>query len=231
MSENVTSPVLECRDIHKSFRSGQQLIPVLRGVDLVLQRQTTVSIRGESGSGKTTLLNILSGLEQPDQGSLFWSGELITGLSLAGLARRRGAFVGLVFQAYYLIPELDALENVLFAARLTGKPIKPSRERARQLLHSVGLENRQHSKPSQLSGGERQRVAVARALMNEPALVLADEPTGNLDERTAGAVMEILLNVCADARTSLLLVTHSPVFAAMAQQQLFLHNGRFETSA
>lgn len=221
--------ILSCQDIHKSFRSGEQVIPVLRGVNLTVPQGSTVSIRGESGSGKTTLLNILSGLERADQGSLLWNGDDISHYPLAKLAQRRARFVGLVFQAYYLIPELDALDNVLFAARLTGAPIRQARDLARHWLREVGLEHRLHSRPAQLSGGERQRVAVARALMNNPALVLADEPTGNLDERTAGSVMEILLKSCSSAGSALLLVTHSPVFAGLAATQLFLHNGSFAT--
>jgi predicted ABC-type transport system involved in lysophospholipase L1 biosynthesis ATPase subunit len=186
----------------------------------------TVSIRGESGSGKSTLLNLLAGLDRPDAGELFWGSEAAHQLSLGELTQRRGRFLGMVFQAYYLIPEIDALANVLMAARLVGSVGTAERARAAALLQRVGLAGRSHHLPAQLSGGERQRVAVARALMNHPAVLLADEPTGNLDERTGDEVIELLLGVCTDEKTALVLVTHNAAHAAKTARQLALHGGR-----
>jgi predicted ABC-type transport system involved in lysophospholipase L1 biosynthesis ATPase subunit len=178
-----------------------------------------VSIRGESGSGKSTLLNLIAGLDSADAGTLTWAGLANTGTV------RRGTFLGMVFQSYYLIPEIDARANVLMAHRMLARPDAASRARADDLLARVGLAERRHHLPSQLSGGERQRVAVARALMNRPPLLLADEPTGNLDERTGDAVIELLLGLCADTGTALVLVTHNATHAAKTQRGLRLHGG------
>ncbi len=213
--------VLSARALTKTFLSGDGRIEVLRGVDLDVVAGESVSVRGESGSGKSTLLNLLAGLDVPDSGTLEWEGsrEITT--------ERRATFLGIVFQSFYLIPEIDALQNVLMARRILGKVGKPERERARQLLDRVGLGARATHLPAQLSGGERQRVAVARALMNSPRLLLADEPTGNLDEHTGDAVIELLLNLCAETKTALVLVTHNAAHAKRTARQLFLHEGRF----
>ena len=206
---NVTSQlssgaaVLAARGIRKNYRSGDRVIEVLRGVDLVIGAGESVSIRGESGSGKSTLLNLLAGLDEPDAGLLAWAGE-------PAHAARRARFLGMVFQSFYLIPEIDALANVLMAARMVKAP--GAAERASHL-------------PAQLSGGERQRVAVARALMNAPQLLLADEPTGNLDEHTGDAVIELLLGLCRETQTALVLVTHNAAYAGKTGRQLFLREG------
>jgi len=212
------APVLNARGLVKSFLSGKQRLEVLRGVDLDVVAGESVSIRGESGSGKSTLLNLLAGLDSPDTGSLAWSGEPVA-------ADRRAAFLGMVFQSFYLIPEIDALANVLMAARIGGKLGGRERERGRELLARVGLSERGHHLPAELSGGERQRVALARALMNSPRLILADEPTGNLDEHTGDAVIELLLGLCAETKTALVLVTHNVAHAKKTQRSLFLHEG------
>src|SRR5262249_45750198 len=179
-----STAVLHALGLRKNYRSGDSTLEVLRGVDLAVAAGESVSIRGESGSGKSTLLNLLAGLDRPDAGELWWGSEAAHKLSLTELTARRGRFLGMVFQSYYLIPEIDAAANILMAARLLGGIGREERERARTLLARVGLAERGHHLPSQLSGGERQRVAVARALMNRPQVILADEPTGNLDERT-----------------------------------------------
>ena len=212
--------VLSARGLTKSFVSGDRRIEVLRGVDLEVAEGESVSIRGESGSGKSTLLNLLSALDAPDTGSLAWAGAPAT-------AERRAEFLGIVFQSFYLISELDALDNVLMAARIRRAPGRAERERAKELLARVGLAQRATHLPSQLSGGERQRVAVARALMNSPRLMLADEPTGNLDEHTGDAVIELLLGLCAETRTALVLVTHNAAHAAKTGRALVLHDGKF----
>lgn len=219
------SAAITAKGIRKSFRLGSETIEVLRGLDLDLELGRSVSIRGASGCGKTTLLNILSGLEQPDEGELEWQGESVVGMSNRKLASRRSAFCALVFQSYFLVPELNALENVILPARIAGKSLRTARTRACELLDRVGLSGRLKSLPSTLSGGERQRVAVARALINGPSLVLADEPTGNLDEHTSEEVLQLLLQVTAEEKASLVLVTHNREHAAMTQDQTVLHDG------
>ncbi len=213
--------VLSARDVRKTYLSGDRRIEVLRGVNLDVHRGASVSIRGESGSGKSTLLHLLAGLDAPDSGTVNWAG------AEAG-EERRAEFLGMVFQSFYLIPELDALQNVLIAARMRRVPGAAERKRARDLLARVGLAERSTHLPMQLSGGERQRVAVARALMNSPKLILADEPTGNLDEHTGDTMVEILLELCRETGTALVLVTHNVAHAAKTQRQTFLHNGILE---
>lgn len=221
-------PVLAANAIRKSFASPAGTIDVLRGVDLAVAAGERVSVRGESGAGKTTLLQILGGLDAPDSGELFWNGERITGRGNAFLARARTNLIGYVFQFFHLVPELTALENVLLAARIAGTPVRAAREQARELLARVGLGERVSHLPSKLSGGECQRVAIARALVNRPPLILADEPTGNLDERTGESVMSLLLDVCRERDAALFLVTHNLEFADRADRRLVLHRGVLE---
>lgn len=221
----MSEPVLEASGVRKSFRSGEKQIEVLRGVDLRISRGESLSIRGSSGSGKTTLIHILAGLESGDEGTLSWGGEPVQAGRRGKMARKRSTFIGMVFQSFYLIPEMDALDNVLMPARIAGHPVGEARERARDLLGRVGLAERTDHLPTQLSGGEMQRVAVARALMNRPRVILADEPTGNLDELTATGIMDLLLRVCAEEATSLVLVTHSRAHAERTARQTELHLG------
>jgi predicted ABC-type transport system involved in lysophospholipase L1 biosynthesis ATPase subunit len=197
----------------------------LRAADLTVAGGESVSIRGESGSGKTTLLNLLAGLDASEAGDVAWAGASIAGLSNNALAGRRARFLGMVFQAYYLIPEIDAFANVLMARRMLGRVRTAERARASALLSRVGLADRAHHLPAQLSGGERQRVAIARALMNEPRVILADEPTGNLDEHTGDAVIDVLLGAGAEQGAALVLVTHNPQHAARCRRSLRLHDG------
>ena len=217
----MSDPILTARGLRKTFLSGDRRLEVLTGVDLDVAAGESVSIRGESGSGKSTLLQLLAGLDAPDAGTLAWAGTPDTG------TKRRATFLGIVFQSFYLIPELDARENVLMARRILGGIDAAARARADELLAKVGLAERMTHLPAQLSGGERQRVAVARALMNSPRLILADEPTGNLDERTGDAVIELLLGLCAETKTSLVLVTHNAVHAQKTHRQLVLRGGTF----
>ncbi len=211
--------ILSARALRKNFKSGDATLEVLRGVDIDIAAGESVSIRGESGSGKSTLLNLLAGLDAPDSGTVAWDGSSDTG------ARRRAAYLGMVFQSFYLVPELDALGNVLLARRILGGVDAAARSRARDLLAHVGLADRSHHLPAHLSGGERQRVALARALMNGPKLIVADEPTGNLDERTGNAVVELLLGLCSSANTALVLVTHNAAHAAKTRRSLVLTQG------
>lgn len=215
----MSKAILSARGLAKSFLSGDRRIEVLRGVDLEIGAGESVSIRGESGSGKSTLLNLLSGLDTPEGGDLAWAGAPVH-------ADVRAKFLGMVFQSFYLIPEIDALANVLMAARMIHVPGAVERAKAKDLLARVGLAARATHLPAQLSGGERQRIAVARALMNSPQLLLADEPTGNLDERTGDAVIELLLSLCRETGTALALVTHNAAHAKKTSRQLFLHEGR-----
>jgi predicted ABC-type transport system involved in lysophospholipase L1 biosynthesis ATPase subunit len=217
----VSDAMLQARGLTKAFLSGDRRIEVLRGVDLAIAAGESVSIRGESGSGKSTLLNLLAGLDAPDGGSLAWAGASVQ-------ASRRATFLGMVFQSFYLIPELDALQNVLMAARILRAPSGADRKRAADLLARVGLAERTGHLPNQLSGGERQRVALARALMNSPKLLLADEPTGNLDEDTGDAVIALLLGLCVETGTTLVLVTHNAVHAKKTNRQLFLREGKLQ---
>ncbi len=219
------APVLLASGIRKSFPSGPDTIEVLRGIDCAVPAGASLSVRGPSGGGKTTLLNILAGLEVPNAGQVAWSGKVLPQRGLSRLARLRGRHIGMVFQAYYLVPELNALENVLLAARIAGVAGREARQRADDLLDLVGIAHRKRSYPSQLSGGERQRVAVARALINRPAAVLADEPTGNLDERTGEAVMEMLMTACREVGASFVLVTHNRAFAEMTDQSFRMEEG------
>lgn len=223
-----TGTVLRAREVAKSFRSGSRTIEVLQDASLDLIPGETLSIRGESGSGKSTLLNLLAGIEHPDSGEIAWKERSIRGQVGRHLARQRARFLGFVFQAFYLIPELTVLENVVLAGRIAERPLREVMDRAGHLLGDLGLGGREQSEVSELSGGERQRVAIARALVNQPAVVLADEPTGNLDERTAGRVMDQLMGICGERGAALLLVTHNPEFAGRTQRQLVLENGRLQ---
>ena len=223
----MSEAVLKASGLRKAYPSGDRTLEVLRGVDLSVGAGESVSVRGESGSGKSTLLNILAGLDRPEAGELWWGQAAAHRLSLAELTARRGRYLGMVFQSYYLLPELDAAANVLMGARGVGAVGGPERARAADLLKRVGLADRGHHLPSQLSGGERQRVAVARALMNRPAVILADEPTGNLDERTGDEVVSLLLGVCAEEGAALVLVTHNPAHAKKTARALLLQEGAF----
>lgn len=214
----MSDPVLSASGLHKSYLSGDRRIAVLCGVSLAVAAGESVSIRGESGSGKSTLLNLLAGLDAPDTGHIRWGDQ-------RDLPAMRASYLGMIFQSFYLIPELDALGNVLMAARIRGRAGAAEKARAHDLLVRVGLAERATHLPAQLSGGERQRTALARALMNHPKLILADEPTGNLDEHTGDAMIDLLLQLCAETQTALVLVTHNAAHAAKCARQLTLHEG------
>jgi predicted ABC-type transport system involved in lysophospholipase L1 biosynthesis ATPase subunit len=214
--------VLQASGLAKIFASPAGQLPVLTDVSLEVLAGESVSIRGSSGSGKTTLLQQLGGLDQPDAGQVR---ILAPGAGLVPPRSSLGRGVGFVFQNYQLMPELTALENVALAARIAGTSVTAAREAARALLTQVGLGARLEHLPAKLSGGECQRVAIARALINRPSVILADEPTGNLDERTAAEIMELLLGVVADRGAALILVTHSREFAERASRRYVLSGG------
>lgn len=221
--------ILRAKETKKSFKSPNgETIDVLRGANLEIARGQSISLRGESGAGKTTFLNVIAGLESPTSGEIYWDGQRVDNLSNSKQARLRAGFMGFVFQNYCLVPELNALENVELAARIAGKFDASARKRAKELLDSVGLSGRLRHLPSQMSGGEKQRVAIARAVMNNPRVILADEPTGNLDEATGLEVMDIFLTLCSSYSTSLLLITHNPEFAARTSAQVKLAAGVLE---
>ena len=214
--------VLQARGLAKSFTSPAGPLPVLTDVSLEVFAGESVSIRGSSGSGKTTLLQQLGGLDEPDAGVVR---ILAPEVGLVAPRTSLGRGVGFVFQNYQLMPELTALENVALAARIAGTPELSAKAAARALLQQVGLGARLEHLPAKLSGGECQRVAIARALVNRPSVILADEPTGNLDERTGVEIMDLLLGVVADRGAALVLVTHSREFAERAGRRLVLSGG------
>lgn len=219
-------PLLEARNLHQLYRSGDRDLKVLTGADLVVRRGESVSICGESGSGKSTLLHLLAGLDRPCSGMVFWDGAETAALGAADLSVLRRTFLGMIFQSFHLVHELDVLENLLLAGRIAGVARRVAHGRAGELLHKVGLGDRRTHLPGQLSGGECQRVAIARALMNSPRLVLADEPTGNLDEQTGAGVIELILGLCAENGAAVALVTHNALHAAKTGRKLILKGGR-----
>ena len=221
-------PLVEARDLHKSYQIGRRRLEVLRGVDLSVARGEFLALRGASGAGKSTLLHLLGGLDVPNGGEVSFSGRSLAGLDGSALALWRSAKVGFIFQAYHLLPELDALENVCLPARMARLPAKVAEARGRELLTRVGLAERLDHKPSELSGGEQQRVAIARALINRPELILADEPTGNLDSHTGGEIIELLFALHAERESTLLIATHDTKIAGRARRVMELIDGRIE---
>ncbi|HMJ66266.1 MAG TPA: ABC transporter ATP-binding protein [Candidatus Binatia bacterium] len=218
--------LLEARDVHKSYTLGQRTLEVLRGVSLSIQRSEFLALRGASGAGKSTLLHLLGGLDAPNSGEIWFDGENLARMSDGVRARWRNQKVGFIFQAYHLLPELDALENVCLPGRMSRMPASKAEIRARELLTQVGLAKRLEHKAFELSGGEQQRVAIARALINSPELILADEPTGNLDSHTGDEIMELLLALRAERQTTLVIATHDPEVARRAPRVFELVDGR-----
>jgi predicted ABC-type transport system involved in lysophospholipase L1 biosynthesis ATPase subunit len=221
---------LACSALHKTFRLGHTDLEILHGLEATFEGGGLSTIQGASGSGKSTLLQILGGLEPPDSGEVRWQGESIYGWSRAKLAAWRNLSVGFVFQAYHLFPELSALENVEFPARLARQSDPAA---SAHLLEKVGLGSRLHHRPAELSGGEQQRVAIARALRNNPALLLADEPTGNLDVATGREIIDLLLRLHAERGNCLIIVTHDDRIAALGERIYRLEEGKLmsKTSA
>lgn len=221
-----TGALLEARDIHKSYRTGNRELTVLRGVNLSIVRGEFVALRGASGAGKSTLLHLLGGLDRPSQGAILFAGEDVSRLSNPALATLRNFKLGFVFQAYHLLPELNALENVCLPARMARVPVAEALQRGRTLLERVGLASRMDHRPTELSGGEQQRVAIARALINGPQVILADEPTGNLDSHTGDEIIELLLALRAEHQTTLLIATHDAELAARAPRVVHVVDGQ-----
>jgi predicted ABC-type transport system involved in lysophospholipase L1 biosynthesis ATPase subunit len=227
MSET-PSRALAAENLRMTYRLGNSEVTVLDGIWLEVQRGERVAIAGPSGAGKSTLLHILGGLQRPTSGWVRVGEQDLYGMAASARATWRARSVGFIFQFFHLLPELDVLENVLLPAMAAGRPLRSSRERAMALLEAVGLQDRRRHTPLELSGGEQQRAAVARALMNDPDLVLADEPTGSLDSRTGRQVLDLLFDLTSAGRRTLLLVTHNEEIARQCGRIIRLRDGRIE---
>jgi putative ABC transport system ATP-binding protein len=215
--------MIELRGVTKTVQSGDRPLTILKPLDLTIPSGQFVAIVGPSGSGKSTLLGLLAGLDAPSAGSIVVDGTDITTLDEDGLARLRGEKIGFVFQFFHLVPSLTAFENIAVPMEIARR--RDALPRAKQLLGEVGLADRGHHYPSQLSGGEQQRIAIARALANDPPILLADEPTGNLDTATGRHILDLLLGVHQTRKTTLILVTHDAELAALADEQIVLRDG------
>ena len=219
------TPQLVASDLFQSFRMGARRIEVLRGISLQVAHNEAVFLSGASGAGKTTLLYTLAGLERPEKGSVEFEGQRLYHLGSSAEARLRNEKMGFVFQGYFLLPELTALENVLLPRLISSRP---TRDEGKESLAAVGLADRMHHLPAELSGGEQQRVAIARALTNNPDIVFADEPTGNLDSKTGDEIMDLLLNLARNRKKTLLVVTHDTRLASRGDRQLHIKDGMLQ---
>ena len=218
----MTSPQLVAQDLRRSFRIGNRRIEVLRGVSLAIEEGEAVFLVGASGAGKTTLLYTLAGLERPESGTVDFEGRRLYSGSTASQSRLRNEKMGFVFQGYFLLPELTALENVTLPGMIGGKPDRAAAEAS---LRDVGLGERLNHLPAELSGGEQQRVAIARALTNDPDIIFADEPTGNLDSKTGDTIIDLLLNLARERKKTLLVVTHDNRLAVRGDRELHMVDG------
>lgn len=220
--------LLEAKQVHKTYHIGHRPVEVLHGVSLEIRRGETVSVTGASGAGKSTLMHILGGLDRPDHGDVFFEGASLGRMNAARRAAFRAGRCGFIFQSYHLLPELDVRQNVMLPALAAKNKGYNVRQRATQLLEQVGLGERMNHRPMELSGGEQQRVAVARALMNDPDLILADEPTGNLDSQTGEKLLNILFDLAHSAQRTLIIVTHNEEVAQRCRRLLALKDGILE---
>ncbi|PHM51474.1 MULTISPECIES: lipoprotein-releasing ABC transporter ATP-binding protein LolD [Xenorhabdus] len=222
-------PLLLCHHLYKKYQEGQVSTEVLKNVTFSMQQGEMMAIVGSSGSGKSTLLHLLGGLDSPTSGEVIFKGESLNNMSASGRAELRNREIGFIYQFHHLLPDFNALENVAMPLLIGSKRLlggkKQAEQKARDMLAAVGLEKRAHHRPSELSGGERQRVAIARALVNEPSLVLADEPTGNLDQRNADSIFELLKNLNQQQGTAFLVVTHDLKLADRLARQVEMRDG------
>jgi predicted ABC-type transport system involved in lysophospholipase L1 biosynthesis ATPase subunit len=226
MSDTTTTTLISAVGVRKSYHIGKRLIEVLKSVSLEVRRGEFLALQGASGAGKSTLLHLLGGLDKADAGSINFEGQRLDGMSGNALAALRGRRIGFIFQSYHLLPELDALENVTVPSRLRGVAADVAAARGKQLLERVGLGHRLEHRPPELSGGEQQRVAIARSLMNQPVLLLADEPTGNLDSNTGGEIMALLRVLQKEQGTTMIIATHDDQLAAQAERIIRLVDGQ-----
>ncbi|MFO7975367.1 MAG: ABC transporter ATP-binding protein [Candidatus Hydrogenedentota bacterium] len=226
MSKVANPPVIECRGLEKTYHDGSRELRILRGIDLEVHDGDLMVVTGPSGVGKSTLLHIIGTLDRPTGGEVLFRGTSLPKTGRAAINRIRNEEIGFVFQFYHLLPEFTALENVMMPALCRGKRRAQCEPRAEELLNTVGLTERVTHKPGQLSGGEQQRVAIARALFNEPSVVLADEPTGNLDEHTGEGILELLYGLNATRNVTLIMVTHDESLAERAGRWVHLHEGQ-----
>ena len=225
------SAIVQIRDLHKIYHEGDRSLRVLEGVDLDVAAGEFMAVLGASGSGKSTLLNLISGIDSPDSGRILIEGSDITPLSDRQITLFRRDRIGIVFQFFNLIPTLTARENITLPQELAGKLRKPAEARADELLRQVGLGDRAAAYPDKLSGGEQQRVAIARALLHEPKIVLADEPTGNLDDDSGRSVIRLLLRLTRGAGKTLIMATHSAEIARQADRVCRIHEGKLQVEA
>jgi putative ABC transport system ATP-binding protein len=221
----MNDPVIIARDVRKVYKMGEMEVHALRGASLEIQRGEVVAIMGPSGSGKSTLMNTLGCLDQPTSGEYILDGELVADLTDDQLADIRNRKVGFIFQSFNLLPRSTSLSNVELPLRYAGVTAG-RKERARKALEAVGLGERIYHKPTELSGGQQQRVAIARALVNEPSIIMADEPTGNLDSKVGQEIMDLLLTLNREVGTTLIIITHDPKVAEQAQRTIHLYDGR-----
>jgi lipoprotein-releasing system ATP-binding protein len=224
----MSDPLFSARSLAKSYAMGRRTLEVLRGVDLDAARGEFLALRGASGAGKSTLLHLIGGLDSPNAGEIRFDGQDLASFSESELTHFRNRRIGFVFQAYHLLPELTALENVCLPARVARISAGTAEKHGRELLARVGLQERIEHKPFELSGGEQQRVAIARALVNEPELLLADEPTGNLDSHTGAEIIELLKNLRAEKHMTLAIATHDERVAAHAERVVQLVDGQIQ---
>jgi lipoprotein-releasing system ATP-binding protein len=220
-------PMLVAQNVCKTYVIGKRSLEVLRGINLTVERGEFLALRGASGAGKSTLLHLLGGLDLPNFGEILFAGKNLRQLSNRALTQLRNRRVGFIFQAYHLLPELSALENVVLPARVARLGASEAEARARNLLGRVGLSQRLEHRPYELSGGEQQRVAIARAMINEPDLILADEPTGNLDSHTGEEIIHLLCTLRQERQTTLIMATHDAKIAARAPRVLELVDGEW----
>ncbi len=222
-------PLIQLQEVTKTYESGADQVEVLKSINASIRAGDTVSIMGPSGCGKSTLLNLIGALDTPSSGEIRIDGNSLGGMSESDLASFRNRKIGFIFQNHHLLPQLSALENALLPALASsGASSKEIQDRAVNLIKRVGLESRMHARPGQLSGGERQRVAVARALVLSPSILLADEPTGALDQKTADSLAELLLELNQEEKVALITVTHSPDLGARMQRRFKLNGGKLE---